>query len=89
MYDNIKIEYATLETGSENINFESNNIGDTYPMTVPANGKATVIADPAKVELGVIPNATVVPIETPVATPEATAISQIQGILSNLQTPTA
>lgn len=47
LYDNIKIEYATLETGSENIDFESNNIGDTYPMTVPANGKATVVEDPA------------------------------------------
>lgn len=47
LYDNIKIEYATIDTGSENIDFESDNIGDTYPMTVPASGIATVIQDPA------------------------------------------
>lgn len=47
LFDNIKIEYATIETGSEKIDFESDNLGDTYPMTVPANGIATVIDDPA------------------------------------------
>lgn len=47
LYDNIKMEYATVATGSEDINFESNNLGDTYPMTVPANGTATVVEDPA------------------------------------------
>ncbi|MDR0700296.1 MAG: endo-1,4-beta-xylanase [Tannerella sp.] len=48
LYDNMKMEYATLETGSEDIDFESNNLGDTYPMTVPANGTATVVEDPAQ-----------------------------------------
>lgn len=46
LYDNIMIEYATLESGSENIDFETDDIGSTYPMTVPANGTATVILDP-------------------------------------------
>ena len=45
-FDNIRMKYATAETGSVDIDFESNNIGDTYPMTVPANGVATVIQDP-------------------------------------------
>ena len=47
LYDNIKMEYATIESGSEDIDFESNNVGDSYPMTVPANGTATVVLDPA------------------------------------------
>jgi len=46
LYDNIRIEYATMESGSVDIDFESNNLGDTYTMTVPANGEATVVTDP-------------------------------------------
>lgn len=47
LYDNIKIEYATLETGSESVDFELNNVGDTYPMTEPDRGTATIALDPA------------------------------------------
>lgn len=47
LYDNIKIEYQLLETGSEVVDFELNDIGDTYPMTNPSNGTATVVLDPA------------------------------------------
>ena len=46
-YDNIRMEYATVETGSVDLDFGLNNIGDAYPMTVPANGTAVIATDPA------------------------------------------
>ena len=43
-FDNIRMKYATAETGSLDIDFESNNLGDTYPMT--KGDVATVVSDP-------------------------------------------